>query len=141
MAKDSPDKLPDTGFLRLAQVLELIPVSKTTWWDGVKEKTLPAARQDRPQNNRVARGGHPRLHHLLGHRAEMSEDRMTSALCGSHAQGVHPDVHPSTRVHPEAISDPSILKEIGSSTPIKPPAAKPPFSQWLRCRGENGIST
>lgn len=41
MAKDSPDKLPDTGFLRLAQVLELIPVSKTTWWDGVKEKRFP----------------------------------------------------------------------------------------------------
>ena len=41
MAKDSPDKLPDTGFLRLAQVLELIPVSSTTWWDGVKEKRFP----------------------------------------------------------------------------------------------------
>lgn len=41
MAKDSPDKLPDTGFLRLAQVLELIPVSKTTWWDGVKKKRFP----------------------------------------------------------------------------------------------------
>ena len=41
MTKDSPDKLPETGFLRIAQILELIPISKSTWWDGVKEKRFP----------------------------------------------------------------------------------------------------
>lgn len=41
MAQETTKKLPETGFLRLPQVLELIPVSKTTWWDGVKEKRFP----------------------------------------------------------------------------------------------------
>lgn len=33
--------LPETGFLRLPQVLEIIPVSKTTWLDGVKSGLYP----------------------------------------------------------------------------------------------------
>jgi len=33
--------LPETGFLRLPQVLELIPVSKSTWWLGVKTGRFP----------------------------------------------------------------------------------------------------
>ena len=35
--------LPETGFLRLPQVLELIPVSKSTWWLGVKTGRFPKA--------------------------------------------------------------------------------------------------
>lgn len=38
---DLTKRLPPIGFLRLAQILELIPVSSTTWWDGVKEKRFP----------------------------------------------------------------------------------------------------
>ena len=38
---DLTKRLPPTGFLRLSQVLDLIPVSKSTWWDGVKEKRFP----------------------------------------------------------------------------------------------------
>lgn len=34
--------LPQTGFLRLPQVLALIPVSKTTWWAGIKAGRYPA---------------------------------------------------------------------------------------------------
>ena len=34
-------KLNDTGFLRLKQVLQLIPVGETTWRVGVKEGILP----------------------------------------------------------------------------------------------------
>ncbi|BCS54747.1 AlpA family transcriptional regulator [Geobacter sp. SVR] len=34
-------QLPETGFLRLPQVLELIPVSKTTWWQGIKDGRYP----------------------------------------------------------------------------------------------------
>jgi prophage regulatory protein len=33
----------DLGFLRLPQVLQLIPVSKSTWWAGVKSGRYPAA--------------------------------------------------------------------------------------------------
>ena len=44
--------LPETGFMRLPQILgnpkatpptlPLIPVSKSTWWDGVKSGRFPA---------------------------------------------------------------------------------------------------
>ncbi len=33
--------LPPTGFLRLPQVLALIPVSKSTWWEGCKDGIFP----------------------------------------------------------------------------------------------------
>ena len=41
--------IPETGFVRLAQILgdsnrdipPLIPVSKTTWWKGVREGRFP----------------------------------------------------------------------------------------------------
>jgi len=29
------------GFLRLPQVLEIIPISKSTWWKGIKEGRFP----------------------------------------------------------------------------------------------------
>ena len=45
------NKLPETGFLRLPQIIgnakavppipPLIPVSKSTWWQGVKEGLYP----------------------------------------------------------------------------------------------------
>lgn len=34
-------QLPSTGFLRLPQVLFLIPVSKSTFWAGVKSGRYP----------------------------------------------------------------------------------------------------
>lgn len=40
---DDPD-LPSTGFVRLSQILGPkgpIPVSKSTWWQGVKEGRFP----------------------------------------------------------------------------------------------------
>lgn len=33
--------LQRTGFLRLSQILKLIPVGKTTWWNGVKSGRFP----------------------------------------------------------------------------------------------------
>lgn len=36
-------RLPATGFLRLPQVLELIPVSRSTWWAGVASNRFPPA--------------------------------------------------------------------------------------------------
>ena len=35
-----PD-IPETGFLRLAQVLSVIPLGKTSWWKGVKVGRFP----------------------------------------------------------------------------------------------------
>ena len=33
--------LPETGFVRLSTLLQLIPVSKSTWWAGVKAGRYP----------------------------------------------------------------------------------------------------
>ena len=34
--------LPETGFVRLSQFIpSIIPVSKSTWWQGVKEGRFP----------------------------------------------------------------------------------------------------
>jgi len=33
--------IPETGFLRLPQVLSVIPVGKTCWWEGVKAGRFP----------------------------------------------------------------------------------------------------
>lgn len=34
-------EIPKTGFVRLPQVLRVIPVGKTCWWDGVKSGRYP----------------------------------------------------------------------------------------------------
>lgn len=34
-------QLPQTGFVRLPQVLSHIPVSRSTWWAGVKSGKYP----------------------------------------------------------------------------------------------------
>jgi len=33
--------IPETSFVRLAQVLEVIPLGKTCWWEGVKSGRFP----------------------------------------------------------------------------------------------------
>lgn len=33
--------MPETGFVRLPTVLKLIPVSRSTWWAGVKTGRFP----------------------------------------------------------------------------------------------------
>ena len=33
--------LPETGYLRLPQILGIIPVSKSTWWAGVRSGRYP----------------------------------------------------------------------------------------------------
>lgn len=34
--------LPNTGFVRLPQILSVIPIGRTTWWTGVKAGKYPA---------------------------------------------------------------------------------------------------
>jgi prophage regulatory protein len=36
------DFLPNTGFIRLPAVLKVYPVSKSTWWSGVRSGKYPA---------------------------------------------------------------------------------------------------
>ncbi|MBE6442791.1 MAG: AlpA family phage regulatory protein [Desulfovibrio desulfuricans] len=38
----SAPSLPETGFLRLRQVLQFIPVGPTRWYEGVKSGEFPA---------------------------------------------------------------------------------------------------
>ena len=33
--------IPETGFLRLPEVLSFIPVGKTNWWEGVRSGRYP----------------------------------------------------------------------------------------------------
>ena len=33
--------LPETGFVRLPQVLSLIPISRSAWWAGIREGKFP----------------------------------------------------------------------------------------------------
>jgi predicted DNA-binding transcriptional regulator AlpA len=33
--------IPETGFLRLPQVLSVIPVCKSSWWEGVRSGRFP----------------------------------------------------------------------------------------------------
>jgi prophage regulatory protein len=39
----NPVHLPDTGFLRLPDVLRFFPVSRSTWWTDVRNGKFPAA--------------------------------------------------------------------------------------------------
>jgi prophage regulatory protein len=36
------DILPSTGYIRLPTVLKIIPVSRSTWWAGIKSGRYPA---------------------------------------------------------------------------------------------------
>ena len=33
--------IPETGFVRISQILEVIPLGKTSWWEGVKSGRFP----------------------------------------------------------------------------------------------------
>ena len=41
MIQNNEATIPTTGFLRLKQVLQLIPVGKTAWYSGIKEGRFP----------------------------------------------------------------------------------------------------
>jgi prophage regulatory protein len=36
-----PQKLPETGYLRLPDVLYFFPISKSAWWAGIKSGLYP----------------------------------------------------------------------------------------------------
>ena len=39
--KHTRPELPETGFVRLPQILALIPISRSAWWAGVREGKFP----------------------------------------------------------------------------------------------------
>ena len=41
MVSNSFLHIPQDGFLRLPQVLQIIPVGKSTWWAGIKSGRFP----------------------------------------------------------------------------------------------------
>lgn len=34
-------ELPETGFVRLPQILSLIPISRSAWWSGIRKGKFP----------------------------------------------------------------------------------------------------
>ncbi len=40
-AKQASTQLPETGFVRLPQILAVYPVSRATWWNMVKDGRAP----------------------------------------------------------------------------------------------------
>jgi prophage regulatory protein len=43
MQNNHPKTLPGTGYVRLPQILEVFPVSRSSWWAGVKSGRYPAS--------------------------------------------------------------------------------------------------
>jgi len=41
MSKEFQVKLPEDGFMRLPRVLDVFPVGRSTWWNGVKDGRYP----------------------------------------------------------------------------------------------------
>ncbi|MFN0317147.1 MAG: helix-turn-helix transcriptional regulator [Burkholderiales bacterium] len=41
MAAANQQHFPQTGFVRLPQVLSVIPVGRSTWWEGVRSGRYP----------------------------------------------------------------------------------------------------
>ena len=39
--KLSRPTLPETGFVRLPQILSLIPISRSAWWAGIRDGKFP----------------------------------------------------------------------------------------------------
>jgi hypothetical protein len=60
-----PDRLLGTGFVRLSEILAPkgpIPVSRSTWWAGVKTGRFPAPVKLGPKDHRVACRRHSAPH-------------------------------------------------------------------------------
>lgn len=45
----SSKAIPETGFVRLPQILAVIPVSRSTWWAWVKSGKAPAGKKLGPR--------------------------------------------------------------------------------------------
>lgn len=41
LSLNPPSSLPATGYVRIQKILEVFPVSKSTWWAGVRSGRFP----------------------------------------------------------------------------------------------------
>lgn len=41
MSDEKQNRIPEIGFLKLPTVLSVYPVSKSTWWAGIREGRFP----------------------------------------------------------------------------------------------------
>ena len=48
MAQAKQHHLPESGFVRLPQILAVIPISRSTWWNWCKSGKAPAPRKLSP---------------------------------------------------------------------------------------------
>lgn len=65
-------QIPETGFVRLSQVLTVIPIGKTNWWAGVKEGRFPQPVKLSP---RCTAWRAEDIHHLIERLSEQSPHR------------------------------------------------------------------
>ena len=70
-------EIPQIGFLRLPQVLKLIPVSRATWWNGCRSGRFPKSVKLGPRTTAWRAEDIARLLAELGRQAEQG---------GSHAE-------------------------------------------------------
>ncbi len=54
--------IPTMGFLRLPQILKIFPVSKSTWWAGVKDGRYPQSVKLAPK---ITAWKAEDIHHLM----------------------------------------------------------------------------
>lgn len=57
--------IPSTGFLRLHQVLALVPVGKSSWWEDYKSGHYPKPVKLGPRTNVMASQRYTSLHRRL----------------------------------------------------------------------------
>lgn len=60
--------LPDTGFVRLPQILALIPISRASWWEGVRTGKYPPSVKLGPRTTAWRVEDIRKLIEQLGHR-------------------------------------------------------------------------
>jgi predicted DNA-binding transcriptional regulator AlpA len=63
--------IPETGFVRLSQVLTVIPLGKTCWWEGVKSGRFPKPVK---LSARCVAWKAEDIHGLIKHLAEQNQD-------------------------------------------------------------------
>lgn len=75
----NPLTLPETGLVRLPQVLSVFPISKSSWWAGVKAGKYPAS----VKHGRCTFWRAEDIHTLLGEIAAKSPNKPQD-LAGYH---------------------------------------------------------
>ena len=68
-------KIPKIGFLRLPQILAIIPISKSSWWEGCRTGRFPKPVKLGPRTTVWRAEDIAELIQTLGQRSEMHTDK------------------------------------------------------------------